>query len=276
MKVKTIVPLIALALAAAPQVRSDVALDIQTTNHEGRRPEVQNGRLLIDPTGIRMDDQYPNPRNTAIFRPAAETLVHVDHGRRSFMNLDKASVQAMAAQLDDAMAKMKEAMAGMPPAQRAMMERMAGGLMGGGEEAPAPSEFKVKPTGERETVSGFAARKHEIMNGAEKVGELWVASWKDLGIRKDDLAAFYGMAAFQQDIVKAFQKNPAIARIGQNAFSNFEQVDGFPVMTRMYRDGKLIRETLVKAVTRQKSPAGSFEAPAGYKQQELPAQRGGR
>ena len=76
----------------------------------------------------------------------------IDDTDKSYVVFDKATMEQLAKKLNEAMAKMKEQMAKLPPEQRAQMEQRMGGVMGpaGGQQRTVD----VADTGKTDKVDG--------------------------------------------------------------------------------------------------------------------------
>jgi hypothetical protein len=112
-----------------------------------------------------------------IYRGAAREVLLVNHGTKSVTVMDEASMKQMSAQLGQMMAQMEQMMKSMPEAQRAQMEQMMRGRMGG---AAAEAPLEIRATTERSTQNGFATVKHEVRRGAVKTQDIWVTPWTNI------------------------------------------------------------------------------------------------
>ncbi len=60
------------------------------------------------------------------------------------------------------------------------------------------------------------------------------------------------------------------ADLEESIFESFDQVDGFPVVTREFDpDGNLESESLLRSAQRRTLDPAEFEPPAGYKRQSI-------
>ena len=76
------------------------------------------------------------------------------------------------------------------------------------------------------------------------------------------------MAKFAEVLMSAMQKNVPMDLSG-NAFAEINQVDGFPVSTRSFDNGRLTDESTFKSARRQTLDPAAFEPPSGYKRQSM-------
>ena len=61
----------------------------------------------------------------------------------------------------------------------------------------------------------------------------------------------------------------AIALIDDSAFAHVREIDGFPVSTKEFEDGKVTDETTLKSVEERSLDPAVFEPPAGYRKQAM-------
>jgi hypothetical protein len=58
------------------------------------------------------------------------------------------------------------------------------------------------------------------------------------------------------------------------AFQWDTSTDGYPVITRCYRNGAMTLDWTLQSVSRKPIPAGAFTLPDGYKRMDLPGMTG--
>ncbi len=95
------------------------------------------------------------------------TMAIVNPAKREY-SLQK--IEEIMASMEKGMEQIKAQFKGLPPEQRAMIEKM----MGISADKPK-SNLKIKDTGERKKIAGFVAEHYVIMDGKTKVGDYWVS-----------------------------------------------------------------------------------------------------
>jgi hypothetical protein len=200
-----------------------------------------------------------------IFDAGKQTMWIIDDNEKSYMVLDKATLDEMAKQLDQVDDRMKEAMANLPPEQRQMMEKQMAKLKGGaGQEM---GERKVIKTGESKSVSGFTCSRFDVSRGGTVQTRIWAAPFGAVKVSEADMAVFTKMGKMFESMtsrVSQFANNSA------NPWSEGGEIDGMPILTERMEDGKVAQETLIESITNDAPPAGAFDVPAGYKKREMP------
>jgi hypothetical protein len=218
---------------------------------------------------IRSDpDRSEGGDMSMIFRD--QTMWFVDHGKKECNKIDKEAL----AELTGMIAEMMKQLEQVPPQQREMMEKMMRGRMPG---MAAPVEQRYEK-GETIQVGEFNCTLHSLFSDGEKVSETCVADESVAGDLREAMGAFRAMSRFTEDLQKMASQLP-FAEAMQTAFSKMAELEGFPVRMRWFdRNGTVVRESTLKAVTRKDLDAELFEIPKGYKTKDLMKgiQRSGR
>ncbi len=246
--------------------------------YEMEQTEYKNGKagaptavtMLVEGDSIKMSGMGKD-RSEVIYLGKDQTLLMIDHKRKSYTQLDKAMIEEMANQLKGAMAQMEAQMASMPPGQREMMERMMKGKM---PQASQALDLSVKRTGEKDTIAGYKAEKVELSTASGKQSELWVASWSDLEGSEAVAESFKGMSQLFEGMVSALSQGPMSGLVGGGMQSSWlnqvEELEGFPVKSVAFDgSGRVEMETVLKSVEERKLDATEFKSPKGYKRQKV-------
>ena len=214
---------------------------------------VQNGSgRFVDPEG-----------KTSLIKN--DTMYIIDDSDKTYIVFDKATMQAVAQKISDAMEKMKEQMAKLPPEQRAQMEQMMGPAMG---MQGKPRTVDVAATGKSDNVNGRACKVWDVTRDGKLDEQLCVASYAILPGKENFQQVFASFSKIFEDMAKSV---PMLSGMMSNEFDALAKVGGFPVRSRAYENGKLGGvETLVKDWREEAIPASMFEVPTGYKQKQLP------
>lgn len=232
--------------------------------------EDTNTKILVDGSKIKMLGF--DASNEVIFDGSSQALILVDHGKKSYLQMDKESIAELTAKLEEAMAEMERQLESVPPAQRKMMERMMKGKM---PQVDQPKiETTVKRTGETDTVAGYEAEKVEVSISDGTSQELWVVPWSEIGGAEGIADAFTGMSSLFDDLMGALSQGPMSGFAGGKSNSGWleklKSLEGFPVMAKAYDEaGKLVSETMLSNLEEKDIAAAEFKAPKGYKKQKL-------
>lgn len=230
-----------------------------------------NVSLMVDGDKIRVTSQDGSGTDM-IFDASTSTMITLEHNRKRYMELDEATVQELASQIENAMAEMEKQLASMPPAQRKMMENMMKGKMQGmGEVLP---ELTFKRTGESDTKHGYKVEKVLLLKDGVESSELWVADWDEVQGSKELMKSFKAMSEMFNDMMKAFAKGPMAGMIAKNATSNWfgqiEDLGGMPIVsTELNGNGKGKTQMTLSSVEERDFEPSTFEVPKGYKKQKM-------
>ena len=189
----------------------------------------------------------------------------IDESDKSYITLDKATMDQLAKQLNAAMAQAKEQLAKLPPDQRAQMEQMMGGAMGGEGQKWT---VEVADTGKTDKVDGRSCKVLNVTRNDQLDEQICVVPYASLPGKEDFQAVFASFAKVFEDLAKSA---PMLAGKMENEFSAQKKANGFPLRRRAYENGTLINEESVVKVWREEAvPASMFEIPAGYKPKQMP------
>jgi hypothetical protein len=192
----------------------------------------------------------------------AGKIVIIDDKRKTWSELDKATMQGYAKQANAAMAQMQERLEKMTPEQRAQMEKMMGGmaLPGGGK----PPVFEAKDTGKGDTVEGRKCRTWHLLQDGKIVDEMCVVPFSALPGKEDMKKSF-------EELAEAFQGFTNGLPGAADQIKVRKSIDGYPVRSRPFVNGAPKgTENVLKSWTEAAIPAASFEVPADYQKKELP------
>jgi hypothetical protein len=250
-------------LAASPN--PGVVFELEIVASSGATPRTMG--TFIEGLNARMSLPGQGGQTDVIYRGDRREMLLLNHGARSYTVLDEAAMKKLGAQLGQVMAQMDQMMKSLPESQRAAMEQMMKGRMGGAATPAAPVE--IRRTSERATHSGFATTKYELVRSGRVIQELWVTPWSAIDGAAEARPVFESMA----DFFKVIQENlkQLTADASSEAYSRMREIDGYPVVGIVLDEqGKAVSRSTLLSVKRQAVPAAQFEAPAGYRPQTMP------
>jgi hypothetical protein len=164
--------------------------------------------------------------------------------------MDKAALDAMTQKANEAN-KSLEAL--LPPEQREKRKQSAG---------KSQVERTLKPTDRTEsTAIGQTCKVWEVFSNGTKVQEQCVVEVAKLPNGKE-------LVASMQQVGEAFKGTAASTGMSE-VWQDVKTMNGFPVITRMYLNGKLFQEVKTKAIRAADTPESMFTIPAGFKEQKM-------
>lgn len=213
--------------------------------------KVSGGLLRMDREG---EEAY------TIFRGDRQALWHVEPKKKSYIEMTSEDLAAVGEKISEAMKKMEQQLAKMPPQQRQMMEQMMADRM--------PERKDVKPvvarTGRKKKISGYNCVEYEIKQDGRKKAELWVTDLADTPLTQKDFKVFEDMAAFVNEMLKNMPMDVSPAQ----GFG-YEQIKGLPIHSLHYKDGKLASEALCTGITEKDIPGSRFTVPDAYRKRSM-------
>jgi hypothetical protein len=219
-------------------------------------------KMYVEGTNGRFVDEQG--RATII---KGNTMYIVDDSDQSYIAFDKATMEQLAKQISAAMDRMKEQLAKMPPEQRTQIEAMMAKTPGMGGDSQK-WVVEAVDTGKNDKVDGRACRVWDVKRNGELDDQLCVVPYSQLPGKENFQAIFANFAKVFEDMAKSV---PMLAGVMNNEFGAQAKVNGFPVRSRAYENGKLgDEEQLVKTWREEAVPAAMFEIPAGYKPKKMP------
>ena len=247
------------------------------TAHAGTKLETVNrdlsgGRTTTINTwaqgGMMRVETQPN-ESTMIFKD--DTIYAISHKDKSYIAMDRASMQRMAEQLNPALQMLQERMKDMTPEQRAQMEKMLGGRIPGASGEPEKKQ-EIKRTSRNDKINGYSCTFVEVREDGVLTDELCVVPGSALKGSAEVMESARKMAAVLKDMM-ANVDMPWLKQMSQKQMQNFEALGGIPVLSRHFYDGKPQSETTLSNITSEKLAATLFEVPAGYTKKDMMAPR---
>jgi hypothetical protein len=259
-------------VAAAPSFAGSI-LELQTTEFGQGQPIVGTVQITSAGKDARLEiiSVTSGEAGGLIFHGEQNEMIILDHAQGNYMIIDQARMNAMASQVSDAMSQMQEALAAMPPEQRAMAEQM---MQQRFPTAPPeqPSET-INDLGSHGEVAGIACRNYEVIRDGLKFRELCVSDWGDIEGGQETAEALKGVANFFESMRQAFSGAGGMDVFDrqQELFGHMDELDGYPVLYRDFSaSGALERQTILTGARQEEVGSGFFQPPAGYSFQELP------
>lgn len=252
---KLVMACVVLALFG-PAVWAGVVVEMEVK--ETRSPD-KSGRQTLYAQGEMTRTDYTSPsgreKESVIFRDQA--MWFLNHSKKEGQKLDKEGMDQVSAQLNSVMKQLE----GLPPQQRAMMEKMMKGKMPGMGKAP---ERRIE-VGGTETVGDYRCTVHTLYSDDKKLWEVCSADEDAVQDVGEAMEAFQAMSRFAEELLKVVQQLP-FAQMIETPFNEIDELGGFPIRTRTFDGrGRVERETLLTSITRKDVEPGTFDIPKGYK-----------
>jgi hypothetical protein len=218
------------------------------------RFSVQDGKIAMIMTGLRSA--------RLLFDQKAQVLHVVSDDDKKYFDLDQKGVGEMSGM----MATMQAQLAKMPAEQRAMAEQMMKSAMG------KSAEFAYVRTNDKLTVLGYECTRVEGMRGTDKVTEYCGSKSTDFKISGDERQTILDM----QGYLRNFTITVKSADDATRAFQWDYATDGYPVITRCFRNGEMTLDLKLDSLSRKPVAGSLFEIPGGYQKMDINSMMRGR
>jgi hypothetical protein len=216
----------------------------------------QDGRMRVETGG---------PQDTlVIFRD--DTIYTIDPKKKTYIAMDRATMQKLASQLNPALKMIQEQMKTMSPEQRAQIERMTGTKLPGSEKEPAREIRKTARTGK---VAGYSCTYSEVLEDGVLQHEACVVPPGDLKGSKELYDVGLKVGTLVKDMMASVDA-PWVRQMMDRQMENFSELGGLPVLTRTFDEGKPLHESTMKSIRSEPIAAAQFDIPADYQKQDLP------
>lgn len=210
-----------------------------------------------------------------IFNNETKTMLIISHADKSYMTFDQNTVSDVQSSIQSAM---EQALANVPPEQRAMVEEMMKSRMGGmggmpNTGAPAPVEITMpkiefRETSRSDTVSGYDCTYYESFENDQKDGEHCIATWSELGVGDNIQNSFTAMAEMMEGFLEQVSQMSG-AKTENNMLTYLKDMEGYPVLSRQFSNGEAVRESRLSSIAEKDFDDSEFMPPSGYNEQSL-------
>lgn len=255
--------MLAACLLALPAC-ADTVFDVEQT--DGAGTVQQTSQIKLDGEKLAMEMMAASedaPEGRMIFRGdrAPQEMIVIDDAERSYMVFTAAGVDSMASQMSGVM---EQALANLPPEQRAAAKAAMGSGMGAMMGQGASTDWRFRATGESRRVNGRQTKGYELLKDGARQMVFWTvpaAGFKggdDLGAAFDSLNVF-------------FESLPMIGDAAGPIYDRAAMDGRVPVqIENIAADGSVEDVTTISEGRETDLPASDFEPDADYKRQEMP------
>lgn len=231
--------------------------DLSNNTESLAKTYAQDGRMRVE-TGEKKD-------TVVIFRD--DTIFTLDPAQKTYLSMDRASMQKLAAQLNPALKMLQEQMKNMTPEQKAQIERMTGAKLPG---SSGEAKREIRKTSRTGKVANYTCTYSEVLEDGVLQHEACVVPPGDLKGSKELYDVGMKVAALVKDMMASVDA-PWLRQMMDRQLESFNDLGGLPVLTRTFDEGKPLHESTMKSIRAESIPASQFEIPADYKKREMPS-----
>ena len=245
--------------AAAPPLAAQLTTTYAGVQREGDKEvpasavfAIEGGRIAMIMKGVRSARM--------LFDAKSQVLRIVSDDDKSYVDLTKDWQKN--ADPTGMMAGMQKQLQSLPPEQRAMAEQMMKSAMGSMSQRP---QLEYVWTKDKQTIAGYECTLVQGVRGADKVTEYCGSTSSDFRMSDAERQTMLDMQGYLRNFLIMVKSSDDATR----AFQWDTKVDGYPVVTRCFNDGKLTLELTLQSVSRKPPTDDMFAVPAGFKKMDM-------
>jgi hypothetical protein len=228
----------------------------------------RRGVMHLEPDRMRLD--VPELSSAIIYRGDLDLVWIVDHRDRSFVRIDRATMDELSRRMAEAKAELRARLAAMSPELRAAMERMLGETAEPGAEEGG--EISVRETGRTERLNDMGCAEVELRRGEETIAMACTADWESAAVEPEALRPIQELGSFLHQTLSVASVFPgdSIHSGELEALDAIGGLDGVPLRIQLFEAAAPTREIRVTSIEQKDFGGKIFEAPAGYQQAAVP------
>jgi hypothetical protein len=255
---RSLAAVLAAVLGAAAPFAARAGLVV--TMKEGQQKSV----FSVDGKKMRIEGGEDR-KHVMIFDGGAQRLYQIDPGEKTWSEVTQADAKAVAAQLDEMLAKL-------PPEQRAKAQEAM--KQRGEKQAESPTQYEA--TGKHDKVAGYACDWYRVVRLGKLDEEGCYIPWSAGVVKKDDLAPLIEFGKFMDEFMASAYGKVGGDRKPFRIADELARAPGFPALSVHVEDGKREERHRLETLTRTSVAADQFTVPAGYTKVPHPMLGGGR
>jgi len=212
---------------------------------------------------------------TMIFLGETDEMYMIDHKKKTYLVMDRETIEALGKQMSEAMQQMEAALAQVPPGQREMMERMMKGKMGADPDYKPPSPPVVRSLGESGSVNGIACEWKEVTRDDVLSEKACVCDQGEIAGGEEMVAIAHEMKDFAAGLSELANSASSFKMFGGETMAELgmkmtADLEGFSLISEDFDgEGELMRRSTFQSADDVFVPAEEFTAPSGYKRQTM-------
>jgi hypothetical protein len=255
------------------QAIAGAVLKTETREYHVDPPAIGTTTMFADGALLRVEINSLSSAEDGllIYRGDRNEMLVADNERLEYYVIDKKSLTSMAMQIAGARDEMENMLMTLPPDERAAAEQEMKQQMPELDSA-AGVPGTVRKTGESDTVNGYDCEYYEVLKDGRKSREMCVAKWSEIAGGSEAVNAMLGMGRFFESMHDAFASAGGTDFMSeqQEVFAQMRELGGYPVYAKDYDDtGAVEGESTLKSSHSETIDAAMFEAPKGYRKQEM-------
>jgi len=238
-------------------------------NFDKDRNEAGQINFYFKSDKLLIENKFMNDHNSLIFDAVKKEFIFIDHRKKEYYQITESELKNFVSQIRQMLQMTKAFLNNMPPEQQELIKKSLGKYLDAGSQ-PETAFSKVSS---RVKVNSWSTDRYDAVQNATKVGEMYIASHKEMGVSKEDFKSFEIMSeVFSQTIMEfaaVLPMGPSVQGMVTNLDDNPAFREGIPVKSLSFVDGKLNGENQVMEIFKREIEASKFSTPNGYQRKNL-------
>lgn len=216
--------------------------------------------LYINSNSLVVKTNMKGTEASILFDANKEVLTYIDHTRKQYSVVDKATMKELGKQLEQIVLMIKAFYDNMPEEQKKKFKPLIEGNR----------NIAYNKLG-NETISKWPTVKYEAVSSGEKLMVTNIASFTQLDVKKSEMQALPKLL----DLIATYLSGLEAVVPSASIFAQWKGNDnpmfneGIPVKTILYSEGSATEETTINSIESASFNLADFKVPAGYKEQKI-------
>ncbi len=213
-------------------------------------PDAVPQRSVVEVEGRSLRAEAGDGRHGAIWRGVDGVLQILDHREQTIVSIDRATARSLSQGVEG----VRGQVAGLPKAQREVVEGWIGG--------EPPARLELRGSGQRAQVSGVSCRLLEALRDGVRLAEICEGPVGAAGVSAGALAPVRELAAFLAEVGDLLPRS--LSADGLEALVLVKQLDGVPLRVRAWPKGGAATEARIVSAQPKSFGPERFQPPPGY------------
>ena len=224
-------------------------IEAEIKDYTASSPVTYRARVLFTPADVKINATSPSDRRSEIiYNARRDILRRVNHKEKNYQEMDIKTVGDLGETFKSAVAAVRKSMAGLAR-----------------ENAPeTATRLNVVATDDVQRLCGLPIRRFAVQSGKTKIQDVWIATWGQTGLKREDFGAVERLARSYERILSVSETGPVFQGLEYIPLRGILRIDGFPLLVRHYKKNRLTYEIRFSLPVPAKVSATDFQLPGGY------------
>ena len=206
-----------------------------------------------------------------IFNGERKEMMAIDYENRQFVRMNQEQMNALAAQVEAAIAEMEAMLAAMPPEQQEFAREMMKQNMP--ESVRKADLGELVAAGKSDVFGGLECQWYNLVENGRTIRDVCITEWDDFPEGKAIANALGTLGEFFDDMREAFSAAGGMAAMDrqEDMFAHMKELGGYPIRSRDYdAEGNVTIDSELVSAGPVDVQDAAFEAPEGFTEHVIP------